>query len=78
MRGVILYGAPAAGKDTITAALTSLDRRLRARGAVDVPRRLAVWEQTKPLGGADLTVDTSEHTPEEVAQMIVDRVNHAD
>ncbi|MGV9681011.1 kinase [Nocardia sp. NPDC003482] len=49
MRGVLLYGPPASGKDTITAALSGLDQRFQLfRRIKDGPGRTAGYRMVSP------------------------------
>lgn len=45
-------------------------KRLRGRGSPDVAERLAAWDQTQPLDGADLTINTAVDTPEQAATQV--------
>lgn len=45
-------------------------QRLLGRGSKDVPERLAVWEETPPLLGADLVIDTDATLPHDAASLI--------
>jgi guanylate kinase len=57
-RGIILYGPPASGKDTITAALTELDprirlfHRLKVGGGNTAPYRMISREELDQRGAA--------------------------
>ena len=46
------------------------EKRLMARNPADVERRLEAWDQTMPLEGADLTIDTGHVTPDAAAEEI--------
>ena len=62
MRGIILYGPPASGKDTITAALTELDpriqlfRRLKVGSGNTAPYRMITWKELDQLRAGGNTV----------------------
>ncbi|MDN3357799.1 guanylate kinase [Actinomadura sp. DC4] len=46
------------------------EKRLTARNPVDVEDRLKAWDQTVPIEGADLTIDTAETAPDNAAEGI--------
>lgn len=45
--------------------------RIAARGSINVEARLRVWDETQPLGQADLSIDTSTIPVDQAARMIL-------
>ncbi|GGJ93801.1 hypothetical protein GCM10010123_24560 [Pilimelia anulata] len=48
--------------------------RITNRGGTDLSDRLSAWDQTVPLKNADLTLDTTETSPRQAAQLIQELV----
>jgi guanylate kinase len=46
------------------------EKRLTARNPEDVEDRLQAWDQTVPIYGADLTINTAQAAPDAVAEEI--------